>query len=156
MSAPSASAAEEFGGFFDGRGKIGIAEQQDLTLSVQHSISHAVSFAAVSWICQRPQPGIFLRKAANNLRRVVARSVIYNDDFGVPAKIRHVGEDLLQGRAEARGLIVSGDDDAVGRPAIARDQSLVRRHIFRISVEVTPSSWLGRTVWETLAFTTVP
>src|SRR5260370_9819613 len=39
---------EEFPCLIDWRGKIGIAEQQDIALSVQHAVAHAVSFAALA------------------------------------------------------------------------------------------------------------
>ena len=49
----------------------------------------------------------------NNLRRVVARPVIDDDDFGIPSLRVHVGQHFLEGRAQARALVVGRNHDAV-------------------------------------------
>ncbi len=57
--------------------------------------------------------GFFAAKVSNNFCRVVARSVVDDDDFRIPAAGMHVGQHLFESCAQARALVIGGNHDAI-------------------------------------------
>src|SRR5579863_846321 len=104
---------EEFYGFLNRRGEIGVAEENDAALSVEHAVADAVALAAVAGIFDEMNDRIMGGEAADDFRGIVGRAIIYHDDFSIPLLSVNVGEDLLERGAEARALVIGRDDDAV-------------------------------------------
>jgi hypothetical protein len=104
---------EELGSFFEGRGEVGVAKQDDAAARVEHAIAHAVSLATVAGIFYQPECGILRGVSLNNVGRIVAGSVIDHDDFRIPSSGVDVAQHLLECRAQARALVVGGNHDAV-------------------------------------------
>src|SRR5437667_965646 len=76
---------EELGCFFDRRGQVGIAEQENLAARVQHAVAHAVSLAAIAGIFEQPERRMRLGVTADEVGSLVARSVIDDNDLRIPA-----------------------------------------------------------------------
>src|SRR5260370_24787249 len=104
---------EEFACLIDWRGKIGIAEQQNVALSVQHAVAHAVSFAAIAGVFHQLHGRVTLRPLAHNFGGIIARAVVDHKDFGLPSLLGGMRQNLLQGRSDAGGFVVGRNDDAV-------------------------------------------
>jgi hypothetical protein len=86
-------------GFFDGRRKVSVAKEDDGTLGVKHAVADTVSLAAITGILHQMHNRIFGGKGMNDFGGVVARAVINNDDFAIPALGVDVGEHFLEGCA---------------------------------------------------------
>src|SRR5882672_11127887 len=52
---------------------------------------------------------------ADDLRCVVARAIVHHHNFGAPLLLLQVFQDALQCVADARALVIRGDNDAVLR-----------------------------------------
>jgi hypothetical protein len=78
-------------------------------------MADGISFATVSRILQKPDDRVVARIAADDIGGVVTRSVIDDDDLGVPPLLGDVGEDLVQSLNDALALVKCRYDDAVRR-----------------------------------------
>src|SRR4029077_14497385 len=74
---------KQFVRFLDWRGEIGIGEKRDTSAGLEHSMAHAVAFAAILPIRDKPQRRKLVRPLLNNLCRPVGRPIIYDDYFGL-------------------------------------------------------------------------
>ncbi len=113
MSAPAFEGLQQLGRFFDRRREVGVAEEHDTALGVKHAVANTVSLAAIAGIFDEAQHGILRGHGAYDFRGVVARPVVDDDDFRIPAFLMDVGQHFLQRRAQAGALVVGRDDDAV-------------------------------------------
>src|SRR5947199_7516683 len=102
---------------------IGIGEQQHFSTRMQHAVAHAVSFATIARIFQQPEAGIHCRIFASDFSGIIARAIVYNYNFRIPATLCGVGQNSIQRRPDARALVICGDDDAVS--AVASRWSLI-------------------------------
>src|SRR5207247_5146316 len=50
---------------------------------------------------------------ASDFSGIIARAIVYNDNFRIPATLASVGQNSIQRRSDARALVIGGDDDAV-------------------------------------------
>src|SRR5438477_10303413 len=80
---------------------------------MQHAVAHAVSFATIARIFQQPEAGIHCRIFASDFSGIIARAIVYNDNFRIPATLASVSQNSIQRRSDARALVIGGDDDAV-------------------------------------------
>src|SRR5207249_11499382 len=90
---------------------------------MQHAVAHAVSFATIARIFQQPEVGIHCRIFASDFSGIIARAIVYNDNFRIPATLCGVGQNSIQRRPDARALVIGGDDEAV--PAVLGRASVV-------------------------------
>ncbi len=102
-------------GLLDGRGEIGVGEHHHFAEGVENAVAHAVALAAVAGILEQPDLGGVGGKGADHLGGLVARAVVDHDDLGGPAALADAGDDRLEGVADARGLVIGGNHDAVVR-----------------------------------------
>lgn len=104
---------KKFWCLFDGRRQIGVAEEQYLSLRVQHSVANAIAFAAIARIIYQTHHWITNALQPYNFRSVIGRAVVHNDYFGVPALFTDKSEDSLQSLANAYAFVIRGKHDAV-------------------------------------------
>ena len=69
----------------------------------------------VAGILEQPDLGVVFGEGADEIGGLVAGAVVDHDHLGIPAALVDAGDDGLKGAADARGLVVGGDHDAVGR-----------------------------------------
>jgi len=105
---------EKFGSFFDGRREVGVGEEDELSARVEHAVAYAVAFAAIAGIFYQAQSRLVCGEASNNMGRVIARSVVHDDDFCIPALGMYVRQHFFEGRAETSAFVIGGNHDAVG------------------------------------------
>src|SRR5437879_10885643 len=91
---------EKLGCLFDRRGQVGIAEEKNLAARVQHAVAHAVSLAAIARIFEQPERRMRLGIPADEVRSLVARSVIDDNDLCIPALSRDVVQHSVKSCAE--------------------------------------------------------
>lgn len=75
---------EEFWSFFNWRRQIGIGEENEIAVRMQHAMANAVSLAAVSGIFQQVYGRAPLRIAENNFCGSILRATVHDDDFRLP------------------------------------------------------------------------
>src|SRR2546429_9843857 len=80
---------------------------------MQHAVAHAVSFATIARIFQQPEAGIHCRIFASDFSGIIARAIVYNDNFRIPATLCGVGQNSIQRRPDARALVIGGGGEAV-------------------------------------------
>ena len=102
------------------RGKISVGKQANVAARVQHSIAHAVTFAAVAGILQQQNLGMQSAILAHDLRRIVARSVVDHENFRVPVLSPRIAENLIERRADAHAFVICGNDETVGHVGTGR------------------------------------
>src|SRR2546426_5402461 len=83
---------------------------------MQHAVAHAVSFATIARIFQQPEAGIHCRIFASDFSGIIARAIVYNDNFRIPATLASVSQNSIQRRSDARALVIGGGDDSL--PAV--------------------------------------
>ena len=59
-------------------------------------VADAVSLTMIAGIFDQTQSGIFRSERLHDFSGVVARAIVDDDDFGIPALLMHVGENLLE------------------------------------------------------------
>ena len=66
---------------FNGRGKVGVAEQSPIAARFEHPVADGVAFAAIAGIAQQPNTGIGFGKVFRDGGRLVLRSVVHDENF---------------------------------------------------------------------------
>ena len=79
---------------------------------MQHSIAHAISFATIAWVLHQPQRGVHRGVLLNDLNRVIAGAIVYDDNFSIPATLDGVLQNSIQRCSNAGALVICGNDDA--------------------------------------------
>ena len=90
---------EKLGRFFDRRRKVGVAEEHDAAAGFNMPLRTLYPLPRLPGFSHQTQDGILRGEQANDVGGVVARAVVHDDDFGVPALRVHVGEHPIQRRA---------------------------------------------------------
>src|SRR5690348_5952419 len=119
---------EKLVGFLNGRGQVGVAEQQQVATGVQHAVADTIAFASISRVLEQANRAVPLRVTAYDGGCVVARAIIYNDHFRVPALLPDVVQHFIQRGGDALALIVGGNDDAVLRLVAQRGRHAGRQN----------------------------
>ena len=112
---PGGDGRKETLGFFDGRGEIGVSEHDDFSERVKNAVADAVTLSTIAGILEHADFRVFGGRGVYDCGGLVARAVVNHNNFGVPAALMDAGENRLQGAADAGGLVICGDDDAVLR-----------------------------------------
>src|SRR6266404_2036551 len=81
---PGFDRPKELARFFNRRSQIRIAEEKYFPGSIEHSVAHAKTLPAISGVLEQPEHRIRARVPAHEFGRVIARSVVDHDHFGVP------------------------------------------------------------------------
>ena len=106
---------KELSGLLDRRGQVGVAEEHDTPAGVKHAVADAVSLAVVAGIFDQMQDRIFICEGSNDVGGIVARTVVDDENLGVPLLAVNKDQDLLKRSAQSGTLVIRGDDDTVGR-----------------------------------------
>src|SRR2546429_5954712 len=97
---------------------------------MQHAVAHAVSFATIARIFQQPEAGIHSPIFASDFSGIIARAIVYNDSFRIPATLCGASQNSIQPRPDARALLICWNDDAVstfvGRASLVVGQACSR------------------------------
>ncbi len=112
---------EETVGLLNGRGEIGVGEHDHFTERVKNAVAHAVALAVIAGILEQPDLGVGFGEGADDFGGLVAGAIIDHDDLGAPAALMDAGDNLVEGVADARGLVIGGNHDAVGRIGHSRN-----------------------------------
>jgi hypothetical protein len=114
---------EKLRGFFNGRRQVGVTKKKYLAGSIQHAVADAISFAAIARIVEKAEVRVRCGILADEIRSVIPRAVVDDDNFGIPSPRRDVVQNTIECRAQARGFVVSRNDDAVlGHQAFGRQR----------------------------------
>jgi hypothetical protein len=112
---------KKLGGAFDWRRQVGIAEDEDLALSIEYCVADTVTLAAVPGILTKRTIGSLAAKA-----RMISAAVLSREPSLQPRLLRsrlepECSSELSLGSGEAGAFVVGWDDEAVFRQ---RGQSL--------------------------------
>jgi hypothetical protein len=87
---------KKLGGPFDWRRQVGIAEDEDLALSIEYCVADTVTLAAVPGILTKRTIGSLAAKARMISAAVlITRTIVYNHDFCVPGLSLNVAQNFL-------------------------------------------------------------
>lgn len=79
-------------GLLHGRGEVGVSEHDDLTQRLQDAGADTVTLATVAGVLDEAKFGCGLGDLADDVRCVVGRAVIDDDDLSIPSKATDAGD----------------------------------------------------------------
>ena len=82
---------------------------------MQNPVAHTVALAVVAGILEQPDLRVVFGEGAHQIGRLVAGAIVDYDDLGAPAALMDARDNRLEGVSDARGLVIGGNHDAVGR-----------------------------------------
>ena len=101
---------EEAVDFFDGHGKVGVADETIIPLRCQHAGFDRNALAAFFDV-QRAKDGVLLCEFLCDGVSAVAAAVLHDQHFGAVSLLGEKTGDLFQAARQARFFVISGNDD---------------------------------------------
>jgi len=106
---------KQFVRFLNGRGQIRIGKKKNLSLRVQHAITHAEPFTAIAGIFNQAKAWVLLRVLLHYIDCTVAGAVIDDENFNTPFPFISIMKNAMESISDALPFVVRGDYDAVLR-----------------------------------------
>ena len=110
-----ADGVEEALGFGHGRGEVRVGEHDDVAGAVEDAVADAVAFAAVDAVFEEANAGIFGGEGLNDGGCRIGRTIVDDQDFGVPALFVEGAQDFREGAADAGAFVEGRNHDGVLR-----------------------------------------
>ena len=102
---------EQLVGLFDGRGKVGVAEENDAAAGLEGAATHAETFAAVDSVGDHAERRNFRHKRPGDFGGAVARAVVHNDHFREAIRGAQVFRDAAKRGRQAGLFVVRRDNE---------------------------------------------